>query len=171
MGLRHPLLIHTFVFYVSHLDVARQPHLCNLPPGPAWKSCCPRRPNTHTHTQRQERMIMVLGNYSYLWASVSKWDNYRHPLTGIYGFLPLFQGPGNHCHVGLFMPKQWEGFDLLMTAKFVCCKKKSINFLPAVDKCKERLLPFYCFSTFAAPSGEIHLSVQCFMQQQTKSRL
>lgn len=118
MGLRHPLLIHTFVFYVSHLDVARQPHLCNLLLGPAWKtSLC----SIQTHTHRQER-IMVVHNHSYLWASVSKWDNYRHPLTVIAGFLPLFQGPGNNCHVGLFVPSQWE--DLIVSlgdCKLVCC--------------------------------------------------
>lgn len=54
---------------------------------------------------------MVLRNYSYLWASVSKCHNYPIPLTVISGLLPLFQGPGNLCHVGLFMPNQWEGFD------------------------------------------------------------
>ncbi len=112
---------------------------------------------------------MVLRNYSYLWASVSKWDNYRHPLTVMSGFLPLFQGPGNHCHVGLFMPNQWEGFDcswalgdcrfvgrgLNQTAeqpatgssrftlqeKFsITAKYTKLNFIPTVDKCSKTFL-------------------------------
>lgn len=101
-GLRHPLLIHTFVFYVSHLDVVWKPHLCNLLLGTAWKlSLC------SIQTLTGER-IMVLRNYCYLWASASKCDNYRHPFTANSSFFQCCQGPGNHCHVGLFMLNQWE---------------------------------------------------------------
>lgn len=90
---RRPPLIRTFVFHVSHLDVERKPHLCNLLLCPAWK--------TGLHKHRQER-IMALSNYSYLWASDSKWDNYRPPLTVISDILPLLRGSGSHCDAGPF---------------------------------------------------------------------
>ena len=50
-GLRHPLLIHTFVFYVSRLDVVWKPHLCNLLPANAGL----RSTQTHTHRRRRGR--------------------------------------------------------------------------------------------------------------------
>lgn len=49
-GLRHPLLIHTFVFYVSRLDVVWKPHLCNLLLATRLK----RWPPQHTNTQTGE---------------------------------------------------------------------------------------------------------------------
>lgn len=98
----------TLLSFMCHIWMSRESH--------TFVICCWDPPERlaaaaykHTHTHRQGR-IVVLRNYSYLWASVSKWDNYRHPLTAISGFHPLFQGPGNHCHVGPFMPNQWEGF-------------------------------------------------------------
>lgn len=67
-----------FVFCVSHLDIVWKSHLYNLLLAATW--------NTGLCSKTHRRSgIMDPGNYMYLWAPVSNWHHYPHPLAAISG--------------------------------------------------------------------------------------